>query len=587
AWLRDFYVTTWQLSLQAVIPAPVMSRLRAESTRQRKGRALKKAAVDGVELGAYARPELTPVQHEALEAIRSARRDQKPVLLFGVTGSGKTEVYLRAVAEVLDEGGQAMVLVPEVALTPQAMERYRGRLGETVAVLHSGLSPVQRRTEWWKLRRGEARVALGTRSAVFAPLDGLSLIVIDEEHEHSYKQSEEPRYHARQVAAFRASRAGASIVLGSATPSLESFYLAQKGYYRLVEMPERATGGELPEVVRVDMRRHGRNKLLSYPLVKAISERLALKQQTVLLLNRRGFSAYLQCYECAHVCQCPDCSISLTFHRAQGRLVCHYCGYQSPPPTVCPSCSGTNFSYQGAGTERLEEELAKSLPGIRIARMDRDTTSRPGAHGEILERFAQGEADVLLGTQMVAKGLDFPGVTLVGVVNADGGLHLPDFRASERTFQLITQVAGRAGRGQWGGEVFVQAMDPDHPCLAAAAKHDFRAFYEQELLVREHSLYPPFCRLVRVGVSGLDEDATARAAHRVADELSPAIEQAQLLGPAPCPVQRIRGRYRWHLLLKGSRVQDMARTARNTLDALAHSMSDFRFLVDPDPQSLM
>ncbi len=585
-WLRQFYATTWQHSLQAVIPAPVLKRLQAEARRKTKKRKLKQSEVGSLELGEYGRPQLTPGQSEALDAISTSLAEKKPVLLFGVTGSGKTEVYLRLVAQVLEEGGQALVLVPEVALTPQAMERYRGRLGETVAVLHSGLTATQRRTEWWRLKRGEARVALGTRSAVFAPLDSLRLIVIDEEHEHSYKQDQEPRYHARQVAARRCAESGAGLVLGSATPSVESFHLARQGYYQLVSLPERATGGNLPEVIRLDMKAYGRKRLLALPLVEAIRERKAAGEQTVLLLNRRGFSAYLQCLTCGEVPNCPECSISLTFHRAQHRMICHYCGYSTTPPATCGECGGSEFTYQGAGTEKLEDELLRLVPGLRVARMDRDTTSRAGAHGQILEKFASGEADLLLGTQMVAKGLDFPKVTLVGVVQADNGLHLPDFRAAERTFQLLTQVAGRAGRGELPGQVFVQACACDHPSLVAAANHDYEGFFSYETEIRRASLYPPFCRLVRVGVSGEKDDQVARLAEEIGQRCRYHLPGVLILGPAPCPVHRVRGLYRWHLLLKGKAVQDMALASRKILDDLITG-TDFRSLVDPDPQSLM
>jgi primosomal protein N' (replication factor Y) len=461
------------------------------------------------------------------------------------------------------------------------VERYRGRLGDQVGVLHSGLTAAERREEWWKLRRGELSVALGTRSAVFAPLENLGLLILDEEHDHSYKQDQSPRYHARQVAAKRAAQTGAAVVVGSATPSLESFYLAQTGYYKLVELPRRVTGRQPPPVELVDMRKRPRG-LLSLPLVERMRETVARQEQVVLLLNRRGFSNYLQCGLCGHVHKCKDCSISLTYHRAAQQLRCHYCGHTVRPPDVCEACSSPELSYRGGGTERLEAELCKALPGVEIARMDRDTTARAGGHAEILGRFARKEAQILLGTQMVAKGLDFPDVTLVGVVNADGGLNLPDFRAAERTFQLLTQVAGRAGRGQLEGQVLVQTMDPDNSCLQAAARHDYAGFYAQELALRRAVGYPPFCRLVRLVVSGTDEQAVEAEALRAASMLQGG---AEWLGPAPCPLEKVRGRWRWHLLGRTLKVQELVQAARSFF--ARKTRSDMQWSVDPDPQDLL
>ncbi|MBI3925703.1 MAG: primosomal protein N' [Armatimonadetes bacterium] len=585
AWMRGFYSCTWQDALQAAIPGPVLRRLRDLPKRKGKSRS---TPIEGLGLEAHPAPRLLPGQEQVLAAIREARAEGKGVLLFGVTGSGKTEVYLRAVGEVLEQGRQAIVMVPEVALTPQAVDRYRARLGEKVGILHSGLSDAQRRHEWWRLRRGEVPVALGTRSAVFAPLPDPALFILDEEHDGSYKQSQTPRYHARQVAAFRAARSGGTLLLGSATPSLESFYLASRGFYRLAELSERASGGALPGVQRVDMRRYSRSPrapLVSPPLAERIRDRVSRGEQVVLLLNRRGFSNYLQCLDCGEVPRCTTCSISLTYHRSVSSLRCHYCFHQEPVPDSCRNCGGVRVSYRGAGTERLEQELASIAPGAAVARLDRDSTARPGAHARILRGFGGGEVQILLGTQMVAKGLDFPNVTLVGVLSADAGMNLPDFRAAERTFQLITQVAGRAGRGTLPGEVVVQAMDPEDPGLIAACAQDYRAFFERELEVRRQSEYPPFCRLVRILVTGPEEERVAATARRIAEDLQRA-RKGRVVGPAPCPVARIRGNYRWHMLLKGNKVQELIDAVRKYPDAFPEA-PEISVVIDPDPQSLM
>ncbi len=582
-WMRRFYGCGWLDSLQAAIPGPVLRRVKAARTARRRGALREATRPEPAAL--YPEIALNPGQLAALQALREVRAEGGAVLLHGVTGSGKTEVYLRAVREVLDEGRQALVMVPELALTPQAVQRYRGRLGPTVGLLHSGLSDPDRRENWWALRRGELSVALGTRSAVFAPLARPGLFILDEEHETSYKQESSPRYHARQVAFRRAARHGAAVLLGSATPSLESYHLAEQGRYRLVELSARPGGRPLPGVRIVDMRSWRTNRLLSPALAQGIRDRAAAGEQVVLLLNRRGFANFLQCQECGYVPGCGQCSISLTFHRSRGLLRCHYCLHQQPPPDQCPNCRGHRFRLGGAGTERLEAEVRDLVPGVPLLRMDSDTTSGVGAHGRLLDRFGSGQAQILLGTRMIAKGLDFPGVTLVGVIRADAELHLPDFRAAERTFQLLAQVAGRAGRGQQPGEVFLQAMDPEHPCLVAAASHDYAGMYRAELAVRREAGYPPFCRLLRLVFSHPDPVQLEGVAERVGRELVRRLPQARVVGPAPCPVERLRGRYRWHLLLKGPRVQDLMDAARNYLQP--PEGQEFQILADPDPQSLM
>jgi primosomal protein N' len=447
-------------------------------------------------------------------------------LLHGVTGSGKTLVYIELLERVVRERGRtAVVLVPEIALTPQTVDRFRAAFGDTVAVLHSALGDGERYDAWRALRRGEKRIVVGARSAVFAPLDDVGAIVVDEEHESSYKQGESPRYHAREVAVVRARAAGAVVVLGSATPSLESWQNARAGKYTLLELPDRAGGARLPQVDVVDLREPGGaagaravqsavNPLagvVSPPLEAALDVRLERGEQSILLLNRRGYSAFVQCRECGDVATCPDCSISLTYHRSPERLVCHYCQHHEPVRERCARCRGATLRQKGVGTQQVERLLSERWPAARVARMDVDTTGAKWSHAEILDRVGRGEVDVLLGTQMIAKGLDFPNVTLVGVIDADTGINLPDFRASERCFQLLSQVAGRAGRGPKGGEVLIQTRVPGHHAVRCALAHDYAAFVAEELAGRREPPYPPTVRLANVVVSGTSERAVARA----------------------------------------------------------------------------
>ena len=558
---------------------------------------------------------LTPAQRAAVDALVEAARGRArgsqgaapggTFLLRGVTGSGKTQVYIELLKEVVERQGRgAIVLVPEIALTPQTVARFRAHFGETVAVLHSALSDGERYDAWRALRSGERRIAVGARSAVFAPVADLGAIVVDEEHEATYKQSDAPRYHAREVAIVRAGLAGAVCLLGSATPSLESWRNALSGKYRLLELPERVEGRPLPPVRVVDLRppTEGRasgdhptvDRILSPPLVAAIRERLERREQTILLLNRRGYSTFVQCRDCGRVWHCRQCNVSLTYHRSRRRLVCHYCFHEEPPPVTCDDCGSGDLSFRGIGTEQVERTVIDTFPYARVARMDVDTTSGKWAHHEILGRVERGEVDILLGTQMIAKGLDFPRVTLVGVVNADVGINLPDFRASERTFQLLTQVAGRAGRGELGGEVIVQTSLPGHYAIRAAVAHDYRAFAERELAEREAPRYPPFCRLANVILSGTDEEAVMCAADEaaavarahVAEGLAPGVE---LLGPAPCPVDRIRGRWRWHFLLRSESPAALGSVLRRLHDhgETLTGKGSLRLALDRDPVTLL
>jgi primosomal protein N' (replication factor Y) len=518
-------------------------------------------------------PVLTPDQQRVVAAIDATPR-AVPTLIQGVTGSGKTLAYLEVMRREVADGLGAILLVPEIALTPQTVARVRGVFGDQVAVLHSGLSDGERVDAWRALRRGARQVAVGPRSAVFAPIPRLGVIVVDEEHDASYKQGTAPRYHARDVARVRAQLEGARLVLGSATPSLETLHLQATQAIAVFELPVRVGARPLPTVEVVDLRRAPRvAEALGVPwseeLDRAMGEALAAGDQVLLLLNRRGFATYLQCPACGDVRTCPHCAIALTVHRTPAALRCHYCGYEEPVPTTCRVCAHATQRMRGIGTQQLEHFVARRFPAARIARMDLDTTSTKWAHHHILERVARREVNVLLGTQMIAKGLDFPGVTLVGVVDADTGLHLPDFRAAERTFQLVAQVAGRAGRGPKGGRVLVQTRAPDHHAIRAAQEHSVQQFADAELPLRAppHPAYPPFTSLARFVAAAKDADAAAHAAECVAAWLRRASAERlagalTVLGPAPCPLARLKGRWRWHVLVKSTEPRAIGRVVR-------------------------
>ncbi len=521
-------------------------------------------------------------------------------LLHGVTGSGKTEVYLQALAHALAQGRGAIVLVPEISLTPQTVERFKARFNHgpsrtLVAVLHSHLSAGERHDEWQKIRQGRARIVIGARSAVFAPVERLGLIVVDEEHESSYKQAEAPRYHARDVAVVRAGREGAVVVLGSATPSMESYHHARSGKYRMLELKLRADNAKMPIVRVVDMRTEARKQkgppVFSHPLHEAILQRLERKEQVMLFLNRRGYSTSLQCPLCGYVAGCPNCSVALTYHRQRQKLCCHVCGHEEAAPKQCPDekCRNPGIRYSGLGTERLEESLVKQFPHARLARMDSDTLKKKSDYRRVLTDFRTGKVDILIGTQMIAKGLHFPNVTLVGIIYADLGLHLPDFRAGERTFQLLTQVAGRAGRGDIEGEVFVQAFTPFHPAIQYARRHDYIGFYEQEIEFREALKYPPFARVALVTLRGRNEEKVQFMADHVRKELEKfmgTIRDLIVAGPGPAPLAKAESFYRYQIML---RTRAMSRLA-SLLDPWASQLElpdDIRLTLDVDPVDLM
>jgi len=534
-------------------------------------------------------------QQTALSHILAAlvARRHETILLHGITGSGKTEVYIRAIEEVVGYRRQAIVLVPEISLTPQARQRFLARF-DSVAVLHSHLSDAERYAAWRRIAKGEASVVVGARSAVFAPAPNLGLIVLDEEHEASFKQDSAPRYHARDVALERARAEGVPLVLGSATPSLESWQQARLGAYQLVSMPRRVLDRPLPAVVTVDLRNETREKThsgaISRPLHAAMKESLDSGGQVILLLNRRGFSTHIQCSACGVVVRCPHCDIALTHHRQAEIALCHYCDYEVPAPARCPDCGFTGIHYSGLGTQRLEAEVRARFPDHHALRMDTDTMRARGSHERALDSFRKGESHILLGTQMIAKGLDFANVTLVGVVNADTALHLPDFRAGERTFQLLVQVAGRTGRGPKGGRVLVQTFSPDHAAIKAAVRHDYHTFAEQELPSRELLMYPPFASMARLVVRGPAEvvarEFSAQLAERLTTVLARHEAQARLLGPAPAPIAKLRGLHRFQLQIQGPFGERVRTAIRETTTELKPP-AEVQWIVDIDPLDML
>ena len=541
------------------------------------------------------RLSLNEDQQQALAAIVATldSRRHRTVLIHGVTGSGKTEVYIRAIEEVVGFGRQAIVLVPEISLTPQTLERFRARF-DRVAVLHSHLSDSERHWQWQRIAAGDVQVVVGARSAIFAPVPNLGLVILDEEHESTFKQEIAPRYHARDVAIARCNMENVPLVLGSATPSLESWHRAVRGEYQLVSMPRRVLGRPMPIVGTIDLRNeeHSRNSRgsISRYLHTAMHEALRDGGQVILLLNRRGFSTHIQCPACGGVVKCPHCEIALTHHRTEEIALCHYCDYQIPAPTACPDCEFRGIRYGGLGTQRLEAEVRARFPNDRVLRMDTDTMQSPGSHEKALAAFRAGEVRILLGTQMIAKGLDFPNVTLVGVINADTALHLPDFRAAERTFHLVTQVAGRTGRGEKGGRVLVQTLNPEHPAIVAASRHDYESFAAQELPMRKMLSYPPFADMARLVVRGPVEPVTAEFAASLAQLLTAALERhqthARVLGPAPAPFSKLRGLYRFQIQLQGPD-GDKLRQAIREVTAALKPPEHVQWIVDIDPLDML
>lgn len=545
-------------------------------------------------------PQLNEAQQEVLGTIeKSLEAQQHEVfLLYGVTGSGKTEVYMRAMAQVLAQGRSAIVLVPEISLTPQTLSRFASRFGERITVLHSQLSQGERYDQWQRIRRGEVDIVVGPRSAVFAPFARLGLIVIDEEHETTYKQDDPaPRYHAREVAIKRAQLTNATVVLGTATPSLESYYQAKQQKYRLLTMPDRIQQIPMPPVQVVDMRQElierQNRTIFSTALRDGILDRLQKKEQVILFLNRRGHSTYVFCRECGYVEECENCSITMTYHFNSRRLVCHHCNEDRPAPKACPKCRSGYIRYFGLGTQQVEEEANKAFPDATIVRMDTDSTTGKNAHQRILRAFRAGEIDILIGTQMVAKGLDFPKVTLVGVILADTALHLPDFRAGERSFNLLTQVAGRAGRSIAGGDVILQSYQPEHYSIMAASHHDYDQFYAEEITKRDDTDYPPVGHALSILVHGESEDTVRQACYvlesiliRLADVEWPNVV---VLGPAPAPLTKIRRRFRWHFLLKAPKSSELRELVKKAMNEVPPTITrgDVEVVLNMDPMTVL
>ena len=538
--------------------------------------------------------ELNPEQRQARDAVVSAiGSHQPPFLLQGITGSGKTEVYLQIIQGALDKGKTAILLVPEISLTPQMTERFIARFGDKVAILHSGLSNGEKYDEWRKVERGDAQVVVGARSAIFAPLKNLGVMIIDEEHEATYKQDSNPRYHAREVAILRAQYNQAVLVLGSATPSLESRARAGKGVYQHLRLTQRANPlARIPEVQVIDFRDHiGQNETSNFtpPLLEAIQDRLTKKEQVVLMLNRRGYSSFVMCRECGTVDTCPNCDISLTLHMDTKTMNCHYCGFSKDIPQFCPNCKSHSIRYYGTGTQKAYDELAELFPQARILRMDVDTTRKKGSHQALLDQFGRGEADILLGTQMIAKGLDFPNVTLVGVLNADTALNLPDFRSSERTFQLLTQVAGRAGRAEKAGQVLIQSYNPQHYAIRFAKDQDYEGFYAYEMGIRRQLGYPPYYFTIGITLSHKKEEEVVKRAYEVMNILRSGLsETSNILGPTPKPIARTHNLYHYQILIK-YRLEDELGPTLNQVLALTQERenSELRLSIDHEPQQFL
>lgn len=584
--------------MRSLLP-DVRSVLRRLERRGRVRLVEREVAADplfGAPIPAEPPPEPNTDQARAIETLTQALHQGADggYLLHGVTGSGKTEVYLRVIAEALALGRGSILLVPEIALTPQLVARFRARFGDSIAVLHSGLSEKERDAAWWALRRGSLRIAVGARSALFAPVADLGVIVVDEEHDPSFKQEEGFRYQARDMALLRAHRSGAIAILGSATPSIETMFMAEAGRLKLLRLPERATSQSLPSVEIVDLKRHregpSQERLISGPLHRAIEEGLAAQGQAILFLNRRGFAPSLRCETCGEPLQCPACSVALTEHRRAATLRCHYCDFTTPVPERCPTCGGDGLERVGIGTERLEETLAEIFAPARVGRLDRDTASGRGVE-ELLDRLRRRELDILVGTQMVTKGHDIPSVTVVGVLLADQSLAFPDFRAAERTFQLLSQVAGRAGRGESHGHVVLQTFQPDHPAVALAATHDYLGFYRKELAARREHAYAPYSRLIAIRIDAGSETLAERAARTLAEEAlrHRAVREGlvDLLGPAPAPIARIRGRFRYRLMLRSADRKVLRNVAALLVARIDEGLGAARATIDIDPVSML
>ena len=545
-WLSEYYFCSWGAAIENSLPATIRNGKTGVMQRKPPQEKLYKPSYD-LTLTNQQKAALKPVLEDLKKGLSHI------YLLFGITASGKTELYLQAISLALKQGKSSVVLVPEIALTPQTTERFKSRFGDEVSVIHSRLSEGTRFREWQRANEGKCRIVIGPRSAIFSPVKNLGLIIIDEEHETSYKQEDSPRYHARDVAIKRAQLSGAIVILGSATPSLESYYNAKTGNYRLIKLTERILKRELPKVKVVDMRKEilhrKRVAVFSLALQDALQKTLIGKKQAMLFLNRRGFSTHLDCKKCGFVMECKRCKSVLVYHSDVGKLICHYCNRKFDVPNICPSCESAYIKFFGLGTQKVESELHRLFPGARISRMDTDATVKRGSHETILEDFKSGAVDIIVGTQMIAKGLDFPQVTLVGVVSADTSLNLPDFRASERTFDLLTQVAGRAGRGDELSEVIIQTYAPTHYAIISASRHDYEGFYEKEITTRRFLGFPPYYKIIKFTFRASKEERARHAAEELAKKMK-SLKGFKVMGPAPSPVIKVRGQFRWNCFLK-------------------------------------
>jgi len=581
-WISEYYFCSWGEAIETALPATFRRGKLETVARKSSGKEVYDAS---------SHLELTGQQENAIRPIIKDVRDGKHncYLLFGITGSGKTELYIQAISDALKQGKSSCVLVPEISLTPQTTERFKSRFQDEVSVIHSRLSEGIRFQEWKRMNEGKSRIVIGPRSAVFSPLKNIGLIIIDEEHETSYKQEDSPRYHARDVAIKRAQLNNAVVVLGSATPSLESYHNAKTGKYRLIILTERIQKRQLPKVRVIDMRkelmRRGKIAVFSMPLRELLDKDIAAKKQAILFLNRRGFSTHLNCKKCGMVMKCKRCESVLVFHSDINKLVCHYCNKQYDTPRICPKCDGNYVKFFGLGTQKVESELHRFFPHARIARMDSDSTSKRGSHERILGEFKKGRIDIIIGTQMIAKGLDFPQVTLVGVVMADTSLNLPDFRASERTFDLLTQVAGRAGRGADPAQVIIQTYAPTHYAITSAKEHDYESFYNKEIVGRKLLGYPPFYKLIKVTFRSTKEEKAKTAAEEFVKRAK-SLTDIQTMGPAPSMIPKVRGQFRWNAFLKFKSQKDFSLHLRGIIGEFKKGKGAF-MVVDVDPMNIL
>jgi primosomal protein N' (replication factor Y) len=584
-WIKDTYFCSWGEAIEAAIPSGIKQGKKELGTR------IKDSHIKFEEFPASAAHKPTEEQSRALKHVIDVidKKVYETFLLHGITSSGKTEVYLQAIDHALTKGRSAIMLVPEISLTPQTVERFVSRFGNKVAVIHSKLTPAKRFIEWKRIKDGTARIVVGARSAIFSPVKDLGLIIIDEEHETSYKQDDVPRYHARDVAEERARLNNCPLILGSATPSLESYHKAKTGEYKLVRLTKRIDERLLPKVKIVDMRMElaTRKKIAIFSkiMLDAVEATLKKGKQAIIFLNRRGFSTFVNCKKCGLVLKCRRCDTVMVYHFDEKKMICHYCNYKQEAPDICPKCRSSYIKYFGLGTERVESEISRQFAGAHIARMDSDTTAKAGSHDKILGEFKSGDTSLLVGTQMIAKGLDFPEVTLVCVVSADVTLNLPDFRASERTFNLLTQVAGRAGRGDAGGEVIVQTYAPGHYAILTAAKHDYEKFYEEEIKSRKELHFPPFVNLVKITVRARNDELTLKAAQGLTDAIKGESKDIMIAGPAPAPIARMRGYFRYNILLKGNDRASMCALLRKVLGSF-RKPHGVLIAVDVDPISM-